>query len=67
MLPFLDSFLPAEIDPTLVTVLNWVVFVHVFAVVCYFLLLAKDLLTADNEHIYPYKATEAALRKNKTE
>ena len=62
MLPLLDSFVEPDFDSTLLLFLNTIISLHLFALVAYFLLLAKDLIKG-TDSAYPYKQTEAAMRK----
>ena len=43
MYPFLDSYLPGDFPPFILSFINWVILAHVAALLFYFCGLAKDI------------------------
>ena len=66
MYPFLQTILDegTEIPSEMLSIINWVIFIHLAFVAGYFLLLTRDLIRG-TDSAYPYKETEKLARKNK--
>lgn len=61
MLPIIDQFV-VDLDPSLVMFINTIITLHLLALAGYAILLTRDLFRG-TDSAYPYKKTEAMVRK----